>query len=540
MQTSAEQLGAPENIEPNKSESEINDVRSKMETLVKDPEWRRYMSEKIAAEYEYFLQQQGSQISVSASAGSSRMNQAKAIQNPQELRQVYEFMQQQWEEIQQAKKRITGHVKEAIRDKVISEEDRKFYKRKMKENVVSGEQIVTKEALEKAEKEILESLEGRKKERKEYDDLVSSSLVKDGFLIIDKDNKIQVPDENEYLKMSVPERRKWLKQIRDTLPKAEKYAEAQEKDEADKLTLEYKTLLNAARKREIIGDHTFDEFLEWFKGQNNETKKYSIGQFFKEMSRYQTLWKDIRKNLKGKPLSDLEGLRDQMGYTELRNEFMKQQYTEKLQKAGSRKILSVITNETVKKEILHARKSLNRTEKKTFVERITHFFSGRESDKQDAASYQDNVRANRKKHERAYQQDAVEEEPIENEGLKGARQNLKIHDVDEKVVERAKPDLKQTKRTSAKSPEVRIKKSTDRAYQQNTFVDEKGGKRRVVRVGGTKEGVQAFNNEALLNRDKDELSIMSKDGSNIVEMKMREIRVMKDVLKKSLEEDKIG
>lgn len=522
-----EQLGVPESIEPNQTESG-DVIRNKIAQMVKDPYFQSTLNEEALKNYQDIVDKKG----------HIDPNDAES------LSRFYDFMSSQFKEVQQVKKRITDHVKDAIRGKAISEEDRRFYKEKMKKNVVSGEQIVTKEVLEKAEKEILESLENRRKERKEYDDLVDSTLLKNGFLIIDEDNKIPVPDENEYLKMTVPERRKWLKQIQDAMPKAERYAETQEKNEGDKLTKEYETLLSTAKKEGVIGNKIIDKFMDWFKGQDNETKKYSIGQFFKEMNRYKDLWKDIRKTLKGKPLSDLEKLKDQMGYTELRDEFMKQQYVEKLQKAGSRKILSTVTNETVKKEILHARKSLNRTEKKTFVERLTHFFSGRESEKQDTASYQDNVRASRKKHERAYQENVTEgsEPPIENEGLKGARQNLEIHDIDENAVERTKSETQKKPRTinPTKSSDVRIKKSKDRAYQQNMFVDEKGQKRRVVRVGGTKEGVRAFNNEALLNRDKDELSIMSKDGSNIVEMKMREIRVMKDVLKKSLEEDKVG
>lgn len=411
----------------------------------------------------------------------------------------------------------------------------------MKANVVSGEQIVTKEALEQAEKDILESLENRRKERKEYDNLVSSPLIESGFLLIDKNKKIPFPDETGYLNMSVPERRKWLKEIRKTIPQAKEYADNREKKETEELEKEYDILLQAAKKEGVIGNKTLEKFKEWFKGQEVKAKTYAISQFTKEMNRYRVLWKDIRKNLKGSALSRLEALRDKMGYTELRSEFMKEQYGEKSD--PSLKILSTITNTTVRKEILHAKKSLNRGEKKTFVERLTHYFSSKQSDRQDAVSYQDNVRAARKKHDTAYGQKIAEnaEASDENRGLEGSRQNLQIHDVDENAVERAQPDTLRKSHPSqpTKSPEIRIKKSTDRAYQRNTFVDEKGQKRRVIRVGGTKEGVQAFNNEGLLNRDKDELSIMAKDGSNIVEMKMREIRVMKDVLKKSLEEDSV-
>ncbi|MBN2095899.1 phage tail tape measure protein [Candidatus Peregrinibacteria bacterium] len=595
-------------------------VRNKIGRLLADPYFQRTLDKEALKNYQELVDKKG-HIDPN---------------DTESLNKFYRFMADQFEEVQTAKKRITSHVEQAIRDKVITEKDRVFYKKNMKANVVSGNQIVTKEMLEQAEKDILESLENRRKERKEYDELANSPLVQAGFLLIDKNKKIPFPDETGYLKMSVPERRKWLKEIQKMLPKAKEYANSREEKEVKRLEEQYDTLLEAAQKEGVIGKKTTEKFKSWFKGQNAETKKYAISQFVKETNRYRVLWKDIRKNLKGSAISRLENLKDQMGYTELRAEFIKEQYTGKLKEVRqqkiiskhtenafladfeqqsperkqvyldqfdsqierykglrnqidkmkdrkaqqvlnqmyesgnhgfgeiqakynrltgqqlpesdkgeksdlSLKILSTITNTTVRKEILHAKKSLSQGEKKTFVERLTHYFSGRQSDQQDAVSYQDNIRTARRQHEKAYQQNVAEtaEEPDQNEGLEGSRQNLQIHEVDEKAVERASQDISKKDRSisPSKTPEIRIKKSTDRAYQQNTFVDEKGRKRRVVRVGGTKEGVQAFNNEGLLNRDKDELSVMAKDGSNIVEMKMREVRVMEEVLRKSLEED---
>jgi len=554
------------------------------------------------------------------------------------LNKFYQFMADQFKEVQAAKKRITGHVEQAIRDKVITEKDRAFYKKNMKANVVSGDQIVTKETLEQAEKDILDSLENRRKERGEYDALAGGPLVQSGFLVVSKDKKIPFPDETGYLKMSVPERRQWLEGVRKLLPQAKEYAKNHENKEIEQLEEEYDILLQAAQKEGIIGKKTIEKFKKWFKNQGPETKEYAIGQFFKEMSRYKTLWKEARKSLKSNALTRLESLRDSMGYTDLKNEFMKEQYAAKLKEArqekiisghteaafladfeqqsqerkqayldqfnnqierykilrskidkikdkkaqrilnemyesgehgfgeiqakynrlagqknedpgkgqkedASLKILNAVTNTTVKKEILYAKKSLNRSEKKTFVERLTHYFSGRQSDQHDAASYQDNIRAARKEHEKAYEEKGSSKphEFVENEGLEGSRQDLSIHEVDEKAVERTAQDSykKNKKTTSSQTPEIRIKKSTDRAYQRNTFVNRKGEKKRVVRVGGTKEAAQAFNSEGVLNQQRDDLSVMAKDGSNIVEMKMREIRVMKEVLRKSLEEEEV-
>lgn len=331
MAQGIEQFEEQEKQKPTHGEMGADDVLRKMEDLVKNPEWRQYMSEKIAAEYEYFLQQQGSQISMSASAGGSRMNQTKAIKNPQELRQTYEFMQRKWGDIQEMKKRITGHTKQAIKDKVITEKDRGFYKKKMKKNVVNGEQIVTKEILEKAERELLESLDKRRGERGEYDDLVNGLLVQNGFLHVDKNNKIPVVDEDNYLKMSVPDRRKWLEKIRDAKPKAEKYLN-------EGLNNEYADLLEEARREGWIGKSTIKKFKEDFNKIDFDEKKHWIEEMKNgnQLDRYKKLWEGIRKTLDGEALSKMETLREQMGYSKLSESFeniLDEEYGNKLEKA---------------------------------------------------------------------------------------------------------------------------------------------------------------------------------------------------------------
>ncbi len=324
MPLQAEQSNRPETAEYKQADESGDVIRGKVNQLLNDPYFQRTMDKEALRNYQDLVSKRG-------------------YVNPDDtesLNRIYEFMAGQYKEVRDLKTRITDHVEQAVRDGVITEKDRAFYKKNMKANVVNGEQIVTKELLEQAEKDILDSLANRRKERKEYDDLMDSDLIHSGFLMVGKDKQIPVPNETAYLEMSVPERRRWLKEIRKWLPQAKEYAGKREKKEVKQLEEEYDSLLQAAKNKKIIGDKTVKKFKAWFKRQNAETKEYAVDQFFKEMNRYRILWKKIRKQLKGKSLSRLESMRDKMGYTELKNEFMKERYKAKLKQARRQKFIS--------------------------------------------------------------------------------------------------------------------------------------------------------------------------------------------------------
>ncbi len=77
----------------------------------------------------------------------------------------------------------------------------------------------------------------------------------------------------------------------------------------------------------------------------------------------------------------------------------------------------------------------------------------------------------------------------------------------------------------------------DEEFEQNTFKDEKGVKR-IARVGSTKQAIQAFNNEMMLNPNKDELFIMVRNGDKEIRLNTREMRTLAKVLKVDEGEEK--
>ena len=585
MASTNEQLETSKRIEA-KTTNNGDAIRHGISQLLKDPYLQRTLDKEALKNYQDLVDKKG------------HINP----DDTESLSRFYDFMKNQFEEVKQFKKKITDHVEQAIREKVITEEDRKFYKKNMKENVVSGKQIVTREILEKAEKEMLESLDKRRKERKEYDDLVNSPINQDGFLHIDKNNKIQIVDEYGYLKMSVPDRRKWLKKIREALPKAKEYTEKQGGIESAKLEKEYKALLDDARKEGAIGLKTIRKFMDGFEKISLKEKKYWIQEMENgnQLKRYQDLWADIRKTLKGPALKHMEGLRDKMGYTELLQEFGRfsekessrivGEYEKKLENAYQQKIiskhtklaflhdiknqplkeqqrylenfdtemeryealrlkidqmkdkraqkvlnemyesskygygeiqakynrltgqasdsqnlssqqeqggkiLSSITNQAIREGIIEASEKLNYVQKKTFIERITHYFSGKHAEKQDASDYQRKVQAARLEQERELIEEGVNKIP---------------------------------------ESRVKIRTTPTDSFESRTYVGTDENKR-VVRLDiDSRTAIQTFNNEALLNRDQDELSIMTWDGKNSFELKMHEIRIMEKCLKEDL------
>ena len=82
---------------------------------------------------------------------------------------------------------------------------------------------------------------------------------------------------------------------------------------------------------------------------------------------------------------------------------------------------------------------------------------------------------------------------------------------------------------------VKIKTTPTDSFESRTYVGTEENKR-VVRLDiDSRTAIQTFNNEALLNPNRDELSIMTWDGKNSFELKMREIRIMEKYLKEDLE-----
>lgn len=213
--------------------------------------------------------------------------------------------------------RINQKIQSAIKNGIASKADEEF----LMEKLVS-DNIQFADKSEEVEKLIDQKLERMKKEREAYDKLAGHELIKDiGCLKVDGNTRIDFPNAEEFLKLTVPKRRELLKKLEEALPKAEKYAKENESAEDKELTTGYENKLKGALKKGIIGKQTYDEFLNGFKKIDHEERKYWDGEFDAQMERYETLWGQIRGALEGEALKSIEDKIDNSGYTELFAEF---------------------------------------------------------------------------------------------------------------------------------------------------------------------------------------------------------------------------
>jgi len=216
--------------------------------------------------------------------------------------------------------RIQKHIESAKRKKVASDNDEKF----LMSHLVLGNESKFTQDFTATENLILQKIKRMEDDKKAFDEIANHPLVKNvGYLKLDKNTKIKIPDEKKFLEMTVPERRKFLETIKKALPKAQEYAEEAGQEESKGLTDKYESLLDKAYDQKIIGKKTREKFLDGFKKIDKTEKKYWISEFPNEMKRYEKLWGNIRSALKGKALEHMEGLIDKKGYTEIFVEFGK-------------------------------------------------------------------------------------------------------------------------------------------------------------------------------------------------------------------------
>ncbi|MBN1258779.1 hypothetical protein JXA05_03405 [Candidatus Peregrinibacteria bacterium] len=216
-------------------------------------------------------------------------------------------------------KELIAHIEKAKRDKIASETDEKFLMGHLLPLIRHPDFV---QDFPRTEKALTEKIGHMKKDREAYDKIAQHPLARNtGFLKTDEKTKLAVPPEKDFLKMTVSERRAWLKKAREALPKAIQYAEKTGEGESKELVGKYEKSLRGALDKKIIGRTTYNKFLDGFKKIDRAEKQSWLGEFGNQMKRYEKLWGDIRGTLKGEPLAHMESLRDAKGYTELFTEF---------------------------------------------------------------------------------------------------------------------------------------------------------------------------------------------------------------------------
>ncbi len=339
-------------------------ARSKVEHLVKNPDWRKLASDKTAVEYEYFLKAQGSSISISSGPVSDRARGAKKLDDPKHLEMTYSFMSQQWRRAEKRLHKVQHEIDKAIDQKYGSKVDKNF----LIENLILTGTINfgADEQAQELEKVIKNKIKRMKEDRQSFDDISNNKLANEGYLQVSKDNKFKLIDEKAYLNLSVPERRKYLKEAQKALKEAIIYSGIQEGIELPKLKKEYLVELKKIKDDEkIIGMTTFNKCAEALeKLKKPEEIKYWIEMMRdkKDFKEHRDLWKNIRSELPphSNALNKMDSARDKMGYTDLFKLYgeiknieckrLNDAYKAKLQTARNAQIISESTMEEFMKD----------------------------------------------------------------------------------------------------------------------------------------------------------------------------------------------
>ena len=265
------------------------------------------------------------------------------------LQGFHQWIAQEWMKANFKLNRLQSDINEGIKEGIMSDGDRAFLMEKL---ILTDEHDFVGQA-DKIENILKKKIDNMKKDREQYDKLANHTLVKNtGFLKTDKDTKINIPNETDFLKMKVPDRRQMLEKAKEALPKAEKYAEQIGGVESEKFTKEYSDLLKKAQGAKLIGKKTVAKYMDGFKKIDLKEKEYWLAEMKNghQLQRYKDMWGSIRKTLKGSALEYMEGLRDQMGYKQLFIEYGKVkekegkrldgEYKGKLEEACRLKIIS--------------------------------------------------------------------------------------------------------------------------------------------------------------------------------------------------------
>lgn len=217
--------------------------------------------------------------------------------------------------------RVSRKIQAAMQAGIASEVDEEFLMEKL---VVDNIQFLSQ--ADQIEQLIDKKIEHMKADRKAYDGFANHPLVKNvGYLKTGPTTKVEVPDAKAFLALTVPERRELLEKLEKVLPEAEEYAKETANFEEGELSLAYKAKLDAAFEAKIIGQHTYENFLDGFQKIDRDEKIEWISGFGAQMERYETLWGQIRNTLQGDALDYIEAKRDEpeVGYTKLLTEFGK-------------------------------------------------------------------------------------------------------------------------------------------------------------------------------------------------------------------------
>lgn len=259
----------------------------------------------------------------------------KADQSAEGLKEFYKWIQKSWETAQNSSREITSDLDRAVFAKTLNTQDRTFLLSQLVQT--DAHDFIDPKNQEKITSLIKEKIKRAQEDRKAYDNLVQHPLVRDKKEIPAGagQKEVKVLAEADFMKLSLPERRKKVKEWNEALKKAEGVSKLSDAAEAVQIEKGYTEKLKQAVKDKLIGEKSYKAFMDrkpdGFKHQTLDKKRQYLQGFDAQMERYKKFWGDVKDNLRSESQKHIEGLRDRMGYKELMKEYEKREGKDKAQ-----------------------------------------------------------------------------------------------------------------------------------------------------------------------------------------------------------------
>ncbi|MBI5412621.1 hypothetical protein HZA43_05660 [Candidatus Peregrinibacteria bacterium] len=241
--------------------------------------------------------------------------------NAEGISGLYKWTEKQWEQAEKSLSRITQSLDRAVFARILNAEDRGFLLASLVQTNAHDFLLKHEEAARVVEKKI----DNATKDRHAYDAIFHHPSVKDGKLTVKQGKEVGILPPDEFMKKSLPERRKLIGEWQEALKQAAGTTQVAEGAEAKKLEAGYRAKLDQALKSGFIGQKTYDAFLnrkpDGFVHQSLEKKRMYLGEFDAQMERYRTLWKEVKENLRPDSQKHMESVRKKLGYKELMAEY---------------------------------------------------------------------------------------------------------------------------------------------------------------------------------------------------------------------------
>ncbi len=362
--------------------------------------------------------------------------------------------------------------------------------------------------------------------------------------------------------------------------------------EGQNIEVRYEKKIAELLKKKIISKHTYVAFLQDIKSQSFDGKQRYLESFPMQMRRYEILRAKIDQIKNKGAKKTLDKMYDSLdnGFSQIESTYNRlsgsaEGNVSSVAKSDADKELDTIENKEIKAAVKASMDKLDRTQKLTFTQKISNFFEGKTTQKEDPMTYQKNLYQAREKQRKlnfnemrvCYMHESSEQEGQEAERLldtNGDGESIKYSPVNDNEAQEGVEDLNPIQRTEGdlsftEAPENHKKRNSlriikvgkgklqrgpfgagkskvskkaydnkvpyhatkvvnaDKTFEKNTYLNDKKEKQSVMRVEvNSIESIKSLNSEQSLNNKNTRVNNMVWLNGRYIELGLGDTRAM--------------